>query len=430
MRISSVTKATSAIAAGILAFAALVPGTAMAIEHGTTHVDTGKTTIATLEVGDVHQVRGVLGLQCVVAKDKYLVSYRGTLPMDQVVAKWNELKQAGKDMTALFGMANRFDGLFNALKLTGTFEFSFKVDPNAVDVDPAVLTDFNAWKTAYEAANAGTMFPQHMILDTTKPPTYVDGKITVYYTLKQDLTAGELDTDYQTLKELNIDSPAGLLSVKQSYFKDILNSTGKSFIATEPRVEGKFNTPTTSVGGMLGAAVTGAMNGYFPITFDQSDATSSAPVTSYVTFGIKPQYASTVAGEMLPQEVMDTLPATMVGMIDPMPLGGPAQGTTVMAMNPTTHESEKWEFQGWPTASYDWNDDVTFADCRVAQPVGLWKKMPKADKNGSNGDGANASASKPKLAKTGADVAFQTAVAAVVLMAGAGLVVLRKRETR
>lgn len=407
MRISSATKVTSALAAGILALAALVPGTASAIEHGTVHVDTGMTMVNALEVGDVHQVRGVLGLQCVVAKESYLIGYRGTLPMGNVVAKWNELKA-----NASGGAAST---LFPRLVLTGTFEFSFKVDPAAVQVDNAILTDINAWKTAYEAANTATAFPQHMILDTTKTPTYDPntGKITVFYTLKPGLTAAELDTDYATLQELNIDTPAGLLSVSKNYMKTVTTAAGNSFMATEPRVEGKFNKPTVVTGNaFIASIVNAAMDPYFPITFDQSvSGTGTSTLTSFVTFGVKPQYASTMPGEMLPREVMDTLPAAMSGMTDPMPLAGPARGTTVMAMNPTTNESEKWEFQGWPTASYDWNEDAAFTDCRVAQPVGMWKKLPK-------------------LAQTGSDVAFQTTAAAVVLMAGAGLVALRKREAR
>lgn len=444
MRISRMRRAVALGAVGALACMSVGAGAAFA----DTVVPNVTTDAVALEVGDTVQTERGLGLICVPGREKYSIGYRGTLKMAPVIAKWNELKEKGREkVRALRPNWYAYDSTFAALRVSGTFEFSFKVDKNVVAVDSTKLVDIAAWKAAYEAANTESAFAQHMVIDEAKAPTYdaSTGKVTVYFKLKDGLTAGELDEDYKTLTTLTIDSLPGLLSVSQDNFKAV-DENAKKFLLTEPKVIGTFDPPQYTGGDFrLALGIPLVMGSIFPVTFGQP-ADSVAPLVTKSTYHLTPSFRSALAGEALPAAVMDRLPGEMKNQDSVVEPTLPRLGEEVKDGDNT------WTFQGWERGTVSWNNDpAVSADCRKMDLVGVWSVTkptptpsvtPSADPTSSSTPtqpsmSATASAQpnpkarkkNPKLAVTGADVLTVAGVTAAMVLAGTGAVALRRRHS-
>lgn len=472
MRISRMRRAVALGAVGALACMSVGAGAAFA----ETVIPNVTTDAVALEVGDTVQTERGLGLICVPGREKYLIGYRGTLKMAPVIAKWNELKEKGREKAReLRPNWYGYDSTFAALSVSGTFEFSFKVDKNVVAVDSAKLADIAAWKTAYEAANTESAFAQHMVIDEAKAPTYdaSTGKVTVFFKLKDGLTAGDLDTDYKTLTTLTIDSLPGLLSVSQDNFKAV-DENAKKFLLTEPKVIGTFDPPKYTGGDWrLRFGIPMAMGSVFPLTFGQ-DADSVAPLVTKSTYHLTPSFRSALADEALPAAVMDRLPGEMKKQDSVVEPTSPRLGEEVKDGDNT------WTFQGWERGTVSWNNDpAVSADCHKMDLVGVWsvtKPSPKptptvqpspkptptvqpsvmptddpsvtpseepsvsptsSSESTQSSMSATASAQpnpkarkkNPKLAVTGADVLTVAGVTAAMVLAGTGAVALRRRHS-
>ena len=206
---------SAACAAALIAFMGLGAGSALALS--VPNAATSASALPGEQYGDVTQTGKGLGLVCLPGKAEYLVSYRGNLDMVPVVAAWNNLKDWGRDafdlVVAFIPGSPDFSTVFNELKVSGDFQFTFTVDKNVVDVDMTKLVDHDAWDAAYKAANDGTDFPNQMVVDRSKTPTCdaATGKVTVFFKVADGLTAGEVDNTYnvQSLKALKIDSIQG-----------------------------------------------------------------------------------------------------------------------------------------------------------------------------------------------------------------------------
>lgn len=455
MRISRMRRAVALGAVGALACMSVGAGAAFA----DTVVPNVTTDAVALEVGDTVQTERGLGLICVPGREKYLIGYRGTLKMAPVIEKWNELKEKGREAAhRLRPNWYAYDSTFAALSVSGTFEFSFKVDKNVVAVDSAKLADIAAWKTAYEAANTESAFAQHMVINEAKAPTYdaSTGKVTVFFKLKDGLTAGDLDTDYKTLTTLTIDSLPGLLSVSQDNFKAV-DESAKKFLLTEPKVIGTFDPPQYTGGDWrLRFGIPMAMGSVFPLTFGQ-DADSVAPLVTKSTYHLTPSFRSALADEALPAAVMDRLPGEMKNQDSVVEPTSPRLGEEVKDGDNT------WTFQGWERGTSSWNNDpAVSADCHKMDLVGVWSvtkptpkptptvqpsvtpsEEPSVSPTSSSPEptqpsmSATASArpnpkarkKNPKLAVTGADVLTVAGVTAAMVLAGTGAVALRRRHS-
>lgn len=316
--------------------------------------------------------------------------------------------------------------------MSGDFQFTFTVDKNVVDVDMTKLVDHDAWDAAYKAANAGTDFPNQMVVDRSKTSTYdaATGKVTVFFKLADGLTAGELDNTYnvQSLKALKIDSMKGPFKVSKAHFKAVDEST-KNFLLTDPTVTGTFNKPVTPRGGDLGSQINNTLDGAgFPITFGQPAAEDVKLVTTS-TYALATSYVSST-GEALPAEVMATLPAGVTGQAQAAGMvTSPAVGDTVVVGNDT------WTFEGWNQTAAAWNDDPAMgSDCYLAQAVGTWTvtkaeapKPPMEEGKPAPKDG-KPGMQNPKIARTGSDALVIGGASAAMLLAGAGAVALRRRN--
>ena len=437
MRITHMRRSAACAAAGAVALTAFMGlGAGSALALSVQNATTSASALPGEQYGDVTQTGKGLGLVCVPGKAEYLVSYRGNLDMVPVVTAWNNLKDRGRDafnnVGALIPDIPDFPTVFNELKVSGDFQFTFTVDKNVVDVDMTKLVDHDAWDAAYKAANDGTVFPNQMVVDRSKTPTHdaATGKVTVFFKLADGLTAGEMDNTYnaQSLKALNIDSMKGLFKVSKAHFKAV-DESAKNFLLTEPTVTGTFNKPVTPRGGPLGQAINNTLAGAgFPIAFGQPAAEYVKLVTTS-TYALATSYASST-GEALPAEVMATLPAGVTGQAQAADMvTSPAAGDTVVVGNDT------WTFEGWNQTAAAWNDDPAMSsDCYLAQAVGTWSvtkaeapKPPMEEGKPAPKDG-KPGMQNPKIARTGSDALVIGGASAAMLLAGAGAVALRRRN--
>lgn len=316
-------------------------------------------------------------LACVPGKAGYGIAYRGELDMAPVVAKWKELKEQGRaGAQRLRPNWYGYDSVFNALVVSADFEISFKIDTSVVTTDVSVLQDLEAWKAAYAEANANSPFVSQMVINEAPgkgaqfdPAT---GKVSIFFKLKDGLTAGELDTTFAdpNFRTVALNTLTNMLSVTEENYERKAASDEPSFLMTEAHVKGQFHAPRY-VGNdfRLMLAIPVAFSGVFPVTFGQpaSEPASVALDTSYTA---KYSYEAG-AGRQIPDAVAQSLPQLEENLVDLVDdWAKPAPVTVVNGEN-----KELWTFDRWvgadkPVWSYD--PGVAANDCFVRSVVGHW----------------------------------------------------------
>ncbi|MCD4549859.1 SHIRT domain-containing protein [Schaalia sp. lx-260] len=349
-------------------------------------------------------------LVCVPAKDTYAIDYRGTLDMKSVIDAWNSKKEKGRQafvtqisgsgigayLPRVFGTSDvnqSYNKIFSDLLVRGEFHISMKIDPAVVSVNQTVLVDTAAWDAAYRAANTDTQYPNHMVIDTAKPPTYAeDGTLTIHFKLADGLHAEDLDNDYKTLKTLAIDTPANLFTVSKENFRN-LEAAARSFDLTVPLVQGTFEKPTLDTTRNAYYAVAqpfadAVMAPEFPVKFKQ-EKYNAATIRSISKVQAIHHFESDVPGQALPAEVTALLPApseALFSMAAMMPSADNAT-TPYKPADPAQTRVETadgvWNFASWGKLSeWNWNDDTAVSpECRVANVTGYWhfSEKPKSE---------------------------------------------------
>lgn len=309
----------------------------------------------------------VADLVCAPGKVSYKIAYRGELDMRPVVAKWNEKKEAGRGPGSVGAavLGTTYDELFNDLNVTGeNFKFEFTIDPTVVTVDEAKIVDVAAWKAAYEAENPE--FSQHMVIDEAKAPTYANGKVTVFFKLKDGLKAGALDRTFNApgFEKLTITSLADALSVSAENYKAAVQANKASFDMIEAKVSGTFLKPTSDHP-RAGAMINQFMEAHFPIDFGQAaPAPAVINLASPYTIAFSYDAAKAPKGEAAPANLVNQVNDDAVKNPEPVKT---AEGT--------------WTFDGWKDAAeIAWNDDPNASpNCRVKSKVGSWSFTPAKD---------------------------------------------------
>lgn len=260
--------------------------------------------------------------------NRYQIAYEGTVDMRST---WREYSQArtGYILSQMLKGFTRAQAIerWQRFYMIGGFEIGFTVDPQYVQVDPSFVTP-EAVQSRYEEAN-DTLFTDYMICSKV---TYdaATGKYTAYFQLGEDAAKGvqvkEMDRKEAQPSSLSILTPQNALSVKQSDFEP-----GKSFVMTNPRVEGSIDLDQLRADQL-------------PLNFEGTgpDVTIKMVDTYVASYGFQSQ----TSGLTLPPEVLDLVPASMEDV---------APGTALTPKNPDPAVVEadggQWEFIGWDPAT-------------------------------------------------------------------------------
>lgn len=268
--------------------------------------------------------------------DPYQIRYQGTLDMTQVWSNYQLLRI----VYIVFG--GNTEAQWQNLVMVGEWEIGFDVDPSRVSVDPTFLTAENLNNTII-AQNPGTAFPEYMrAYEVTYDQS--SGQYRAKFRLEENGTPGvraeTLDNSANRPASLTLTTPANALFVTQEDFE-----VGESFTMTNAFVRGELDITTLFVPQL-------------PLTFDSTGA--DVTITMVDSYSASYRYQATAGAPDLPQEILDTLPATQSNF-------GPTQ--VVTSSSPTTTSVETrfgtWTFQGWEPATH------TIADADV-EFLGTW----------------------------------------------------------
>lgn len=417
-------------------------------------------------------------LKCSAETEEHLVQFSGTLDMSAVIAKWNELKEKGRShpyarfLPAVTG--KNFDETFADLSVTVAADHDFQMQFTLVDkdsfVDPnndpalkALLEDKEAWKAAYEAGNENHSFTQHMIVDPDpdKKPSYdsATGTFTVPMTLKAGLKAGELDEDYKTLTSLKIVSPAGLLKVTHGTMLGHLKENKTELQANAAKVIGGIARPTSG-NALVNTGIAAFWGSEFPIVFNQIDSNTAvitldmdyaaipnAIVTLPATNG-QPSEPAPEAVQKEAQKILQALftkTAPVVEFNDSRTITNP-EALPVLAAE-IKIEGGKLLFKNWretvgnTTVWREAPELVAISDaCAGVSVYANFVFVPNVVIPPVTSEPSDAEAqpqtpvtpeapAKPMLPNTGSTVATVGTIASLLLLAGAGLVTVRRRES-
>lgn len=227
-------------------------------------------------------------LQC-GADLQYKLQFDVNIDLNGLVAKWRDFHNRVGSIAALRPAFN--DGKVTAAPHTespaGTkFAVTFKLDqPELITVNQTVLADRNLWQQAFNAANGNHSFTNSMIVDPVATPSYdaTSGVVTVPFTLREGLSAGDLNRDFLTngLTTLKVRTPEGLLGMTRAQLIDALQKNIEQINVSKAKAVGTINIQRYQIySALTGLADVGAIDEHFPMKFSQE---ASGPVPVYLS---------------------------------------------------------------------------------------------------------------------------------------------------